>query len=43
MVGAAYGYARDGELDSADIMIQSFPELLDVVASRYRGSKPASG
>jgi len=43
MVGAAYGYARDGELDSADVIIRSFPELLDVVASRYRGSKPASG
>jgi len=43
MVGAAYGYARDGELDSADIIIRSFPELLDVVASLYRGSKPVSG
>jgi phosphoglycolate phosphatase-like HAD superfamily hydrolase len=42
MVGAAYGYARDGELDSADIMIQSFPELLDVVARSLR-SEPASG
>lgn len=43
MVGAAYGYARDGELDSADIIIRSFPELLDVVAARCRRSKPASG
>jgi hypothetical protein len=42
MVGAAYGYARDGELDSADIIIRSFPELLDVVARCLR-SKPASG
>jgi phosphoglycolate phosphatase len=32
MVGALYGYARDGELDSADARIASFPELLDVVA-----------
>ena len=35
MVGAAYGYARDGELASADALIASFPELLAVVA-RFR-------
>ncbi len=32
MVGALYGYARDGELASADATIASFPELLGVVA-----------
>jgi phosphoglycolate phosphatase len=32
MVGALYGYARDGELASADATIASFPELLAVVA-----------
>lgn len=32
MVGAAYGYARDGELASADATIATFPELLSVVA-----------
>ncbi len=31
MVGAAYGYARDGELATADHIIGSFPQLLEVV------------
>jgi phosphoglycolate phosphatase len=40
MVGAAYGYAHDGELSSADVVIHSFPELSDIVA-RYLRSKRA--
>ena len=32
MVGASYGYARDGELAAADACIRSFAELPDVVA-----------
>jgi phosphoglycolate phosphatase len=32
MVGALYGYARDGELETADATIASFAELLGVVA-----------
>lgn len=31
MVAAAYGYARDGELTTADHAIATFPQLLDVV------------
>jgi phosphoglycolate phosphatase-like HAD superfamily hydrolase len=42
IVGAAYGYARDGELSSADVVIHSFPELPAVVERCLR-SKPASG
>lgn len=32
MVGALYGYARDGELTGADATITTFPELLTIVA-----------
>jgi phosphoglycolate phosphatase len=31
VVGAAYGYAQAGELDGADLILRSFPEILALV------------
>jgi len=40
MVGATYGYAHQGELDSADVLISTFSELLAVV-ERWDCERPS--